>query len=358
MSTFAEQYSGQTSSAKHSWLPLAATILVSIVLIFTISFILRSLSKKATKPLEQTPTSLSPGSNSSLAIATHSEPWLQSRFINGFIFLRASVVNSGQVKVPAWFMLDSGTTSCLLTSDYAAQAGINPSGKTQLSSGKTTEVSTATIDGFLLFSQNDAEQPLSYLQKQTVTILDDDSVVQSIVGGGRIIKENYGGILGLPFLMQFNVLIDYEQEQVLATKQALRMIRPIREAIPLHVNQRANGRPELTVQVSVDNHPADHWILDLGSDSSILTQKAASSLGISAGAPFQQLSLSDASITSGSALVRLSLGPAASRRRLQIDIPQAPIQALLQHGGDLATDYLRMLGQVGISVRDQQLYLL
>lgn len=344
----------KTTKALH----LAASIMVGVVIIFCISFILRSLAKKVTRPLQQPAQDLTANTTTSLAISAHheSEPWLQSRFINGFIFIRASVISAGQVRVPAWFMLDSGTTSCLLTTDYAAQAGIEANGRTHLSSGKTTEVSTALVDGFLLFSANpDVHQPLSYLRRQTVTLLDDDSVVQSIVGGGSIIKENYGGILGLPFLMHHNILIDFDREQVLATQHSIPNLRSVRDVIPLKLS---GGRPELTVEVSVDGAPAGKWILDLGSDSSIITQETAKRLGIKAGAPFQQLSLSDASITSGSAFVRIGLGPASTRRRLQIDIPQAPIQALLNHGGDLATDYLRVLGSIGISVKEQQLYIL
>lgn len=353
-----QQPSDKTKRALH----LAASIMVGVVIIFCISFILRSLAKKVTRPLQQPPQDLYPNTTTtSLAISAHhqvaAEPWLQSRFINGFIFIRASVINAGQVRVPAWFMLDSGTTSCLLTTDYAAQAGIEANGRTHLSSGKTTEVSTALVDGFLLFSADpDIHQPLTYLQRQTVTLLDDDSVVQSIVGGGNIIKENYGGILGLPFLMHHNILIDFDQKQVLATQHSIPNLRSVRDVIPLKLSQ--GGRPELTVSVSVDGAPAGEWILDLGSDSSIITQDTANRLGIKAGAPFQQLSLSDASIASGSAFVRIGLGPASTRRRLQIDIPQAPIQALLNHGGDLATDYLRLLGSIGISVKEQQLYIL
>ena len=330
-------------------LPIVASIMVSVLLIFAISFTLRSFAKKITAPIHN-----SAPIRASLSAADATPRVLQTRFVSGYIFVRASVVYAGQSRTAAWFMLDSGTTSCLLSYDYAAQAGIRATGSTELSSGTVSRVGTASVDGFAVAALGGSAL---LTQPQVVTILDDDSVIQSIVGGQHILAENYGGILGVPFLREFNLLIDYQRERVIATRRPLAELGAPTAVVPISLVNPVNGKPEMTVPVLLNGQPAGQWVLDLGSDSSIVTQAVSERLGLKAGAPFQQLSLSDATITSGSATVTLSLGPALSSKQLVVDLPDAPIQALNSYGGDLATDYFRLLGKIGISVQQSEIYL-
>lgn len=334
-------------------LSIIATIMVGMVIIFAISFTLRGFSKKITAPLRhRKPVDLP---EPSLAASSNAIYELESMFVAGYVFLRASVISAGEPRMSAWFMLDSGTTSCLLTHDYAAQSAVRATGSTEISARSVTTVGTARVDGFLVASAQSGQSSMQ-LSPQTVTLLDDDSVVQSIVGGGRIIKENYGGILGVPFLREFNIVIDYGRQQILASRGPISNLGSLETTVPLQMSDPAYGKPSLIVPVSVNAVPAGYWIFDLGSDSSLITKHTADHLGLNAGPPFQQLSLSDASITSGSVRVHLSLGPASTSKQLLVDIPNAEIQALQNYGGDLATDYFQLLGKIGISIQQSELY--
>jgi hypothetical protein len=338
-------------------LTIAASIMVGILVIFLISFTLRSFAKEITAPLDEKPVPI-PSQGSSLSIAGRdigSAVYdLKIRVLSNYIFVRASIITSGQSRVPAWFLLDSGTTTCLLTQDYAAQAGLEATGYTDLTSSSVFRVGTARIDGFAVATNHG---PSLQTAQQNITIVDDDSVIQSIVGGQIIINQNYGGILGVPFFQEFNLLIDYNREKLLATRAPLRSIaRPIDEVQLAFINT-GGAKPHVTVPVSLNGIQAGHWILDLGSDSSLISREAAKKFNLQPGPPFRQLSLLDASITSASATVTVSLGPQLSTRQLVLDIPNAEIQALKGFGGDLATDYLRLLGRFGISFQDAKLYL-
>ncbi len=344
------------------WLTIAATVMVGVLIVFAISFMLRSLAKQITKPLDETPipipSSSSESSGSGLLLrgsGVDDQVYnVQIRILSNYIFVRGSVITAGQSRVPAWFLLDSGTTTCLLTEDYAAQAAVTPTGSTDLTSTKVFRVQTAQVDGFVLAGVGGPNLKTS---PQSITILDDDSVIQSIVGGQTIINENYGGILGVPFLQEFNVLIDYNREQLLVTKLPLPSIQTPEASVPLTFVSHSGAKPHVTVPVVLNGVAAGQWILDLGSDSSIITQEMAKRYNLRSGPPFRQLSLLDASLTSASTTVTVSLGPHLSTKQLVIDIPNAPIAALKGYGGDLATDYLRLLGRVGLSFNDARLYL-
>src|SRR5262249_39003345 len=115
------------SSAKRT-LTIAASIMIGILLIFAISFTLRSFAKEIVKPLDEKPVPI-PADGSSLSAAGYglvaADPYdIRIRVLSNYIFIRASILSAGQSRVPAWFLLDSGTTTCLLTEDYAAQAGL------------------------------------------------------------------------------------------------------------------------------------------------------------------------------------------------------------------------------------------
>ena len=342
-----------SSTDQSKALSIAATVMLGMMLIFAVSFTLKGLSKKKSAARRYTkPVGLP---EPSLAVSSNAIYELQSKFVAGYVFLRASVLTAGEPRLSAWFMLDSGTTSCLLTHDYAAQAGIQATGSTEISAKKTTTVGTAHVDGFLVASAQPGHSSMQ-VSPQMVTLLDDDSVVQSIVGGGRIIKENYGGILGVPLLKEFNIVVDYRSQQILASRGPISNLGSLAATVPLEMSDPAYGKPSLIVPVSVNAVPAGYWIFDLGSDSSLITKHTAYQLGLNAGPPFQQLSLSDASITSGSVRVHLSLGPASTSKQLLVDIPNAEIQALENYGGDLATDYFRLLGKIGISIQSSEFY--
>lgn len=346
------------SSAKRT-LTIAASIMLGVLVVFAITFTLRSLAKEITAPLDEKPVPIPSDSGQSLAAVGSS--WgasaydVKIRVIANYIFVRASLLTAGQARVPAWFLLDSGTTTCLLTEDYAGQAGLKATGYTDLTSTSVFRVGTARVDGFVL--QVNGTGDALQTAPQNITIVDDDSVIQSIVGGQTIINENYGGILGVPFFQEFNLLIDYNRERLLATRGPLGAIATPIEEVPLSFINTGSAKPHVTVPVSLNGTPAGQWILDLGSDSSLITQAQAKRFNLRPGPPYRQLSLLDGSITSSSATVTVSLGPHLSRKQLVIDIPNAPIQALKGFGGDLATDYLRLLGCFGLSFSESKLYL-
>ena len=122
----------------------------------------------------------------------------------------------------------------------------------------------------------------------------------------------------------------------------------------------ANGRGPFSTS-------PQRWILDLGSNDSILAIEATSNLNnnyhpapIAYGPPMSEATLAGGSVRIATAHVTLAIGNTVashqrSARSTQISVPLSTIDGIKGYGGDLGGDYLKQLGVIGLSRKDGKL---
>jgi hypothetical protein len=301
---------------------------------------------------------------------------LQAQIIGGYIYVFAAVTdsNGNTISQPVWWLVDSGASQCTLDSGFAAQNGIRATSHAKISAGQSTQVGVADGIGFAVATAANGSIQVS---PQKVWIVSETDVINAEPQVKQFIEQNggFGGSLGLPFLREWNLLVDYQGNTVSATQQDLARLLPGRPIVPVSIR---NGSVLADVWIGaaggygdgtswLPTQPAT-WIVDTGSNQTIVAIAAAQDMesrapgAIQSGPPYQTAQLVGGSVTLATAHVALAIGSSrsaqpASQRQLSVSIPQSVIAGIQGHGGDLASDYFNALGQVGFGFRQSKIVL-
>lgn len=355
MKLFDQLYPGDPKS-KYSKL-WAGALYATVVTVVVIAIFYFHFRAKAKRDERRHSKAAQPGVGVALPLPGLSV--LKARFLPGtgtrgvFVFVRASVV--GHSPAPAWFMIDSGNSMCVLDIDYASRIGVRATGSATFEAGAVTQVSTAKVGGFDISGLK--------LGAQQVLLIDDKTIVRAIKGGQSILAEGYGGVLGMPLLSAFNLLIDYARQTVHATTEDITAAHG-GVPVPITVTGGDTTGGYAAVRVNGQQTQPRNWLIDLGADRSTISHAAAQQLGLSGGPPFGFEKLATKVVRVGTAQgTVLSIGDQqAGQTPLGLQVPDGEIAGIAGHGGDLASDYFATLSAatgapIGFAFRHKRLLL-